>query len=130
MATPEDARLAKASRLLRRQAGLRQCDTVSRWLCQQIEAGWAGSLPVNTVRSHFAQFGAKAHVTVWWEGAALDRLLDSSHAEVVEIGASTLSQYGFRVKPEFSFNDYGDRGSIDLFAGHDATRALFVGEAK
>ena len=36
----------------------------------------------------------------------------------------------FRVLTEFTFNEYGERGSIDLFAGRDDARAVFLGEAK
>jgi len=90
----------------------------------------AGRLRLDQVRAHFAGLGAKAQVTVWWNGAALDRLIDERHAEVVNAAAVVLAAHGFVVKTEFSFNDFGDRGSIDLFAANDANRALFVGEAK
>ena len=129
--TAEDERLARSSRLLRRQAGLRQSDLeTSRHVAQEIEAGRAGQLRLELVRAHFAALGAKAQVAIWWNGAALDRLLDERHAEVVNSTSAVLALNGFTVKTELTFNDYGDRGSIDVFAGHDTTRAVFVGEAK
>src|SRR3954451_5103560 len=127
----DDDRLARASLLLRRDGHLRQSDLrASRYVVQQIEAGRAGQLKLDVVRSYFAALGAKAQLGIWWNGAALDRLLDARHARVVDAAATLLPRYGFRVKPEFSFSDYGERGSIDIFGGHDQLRAVFVGEAK
>lgn len=128
---PEDVRLATAARLLRRRAGLRQTDLATpRWIAQEIEAGRAGRLPVNYLRNHFATLGAKAQLTIWWNGAALDRLFDQRHADIVEVTGRTLSKYGFTLKAEYSFNEFGERGSIDLFAGNERSRTVFVGEAK
>jgi hypothetical protein len=129
--TAEDAQLARFSRLIRRETRLRQTDLrTSRFVTQEIEAGRAGALRLDDVRRHFAALGAKARVAVWWHGATLDRLLDSVHAEIVEAAGRVLVRNGFRLRTEYTFNDYGDRGSIDLFAAHDEARAIFVGEAK
>ena len=102
----------------------------SRYAAQEIEAGRSGQLRLDLVRSHFAGLGAKAQFSIWWNGAALDRLLDEDHAGVVETTSRILLGYAFRVKTEYSFSDYGDRGSIDIFAGRDDIQAVFVGEAK
>lgn len=127
----EDARLSRVSRLIRRDAGLRQRDlSTSRFVCQEIEAGRAGDLRLEDLRAHFSALGARAQFIVWWNGAALDRLVDRAHAQVVEGAATVLTRNGFRVRPEHTFNDYGERGSIDLFAGREEERAIFVGEAK
>jgi len=127
----DDDRLAKASRLLRRQKGLRQADLpTSRFVTQEVESGRAGRLKVDQVRAHFGSLGASIRVTAWWNGAALDRLIDQRHAGVVEATARVLPRFGFQVHTEVSFNEFGERGSIDVFAGHAAARALFVGEAK
>ena len=127
----DDDRLANASRLLRRRQALRQADlTTSRFVAHEIEAGRAGRLRIDHVRGHFAGLDATLRVSAWWNGAALDRLIDERHAAVVERTARTLAAYGFRVATEVSFNEYGDRGSIDVFAGHVPMRAAFVGEAK
>src|SRR5205085_7217347 len=69
-------------------------------------------------------------ITVWWNGAAIDRLLDARHAEIVTAAASIQGARGYRVLTEFSFNEFGERGTIDLFAGRDDVRAIVVGEAK
>jgi hypothetical protein len=127
----EDERLAHLARVLRQTAGLRQRDlSTSRYVAQEVEAGRAGQLRLDLVRSHFCGLGAKPQLNIWWNGAALDRLLDEAHAGVVETTAGVLAGYRFRVKTEYSFSDYGERGSIDIFGGRDDVQALFVGEAK
>ena len=127
----DDQRLAKASRLLRRRAGIRQGDgNQSRHIVQAIEGGRAGTLKLNQIRSHFETFNARARVTVWWNGADLDRLLDARHAGVVEAGLSELRKYEWRTAGEVPFNEYGERGSMDILAGKESEAAVLVGEAK
>ncbi len=52
------------------------------------------------------------------------------HVPGSRAAAAALPPFGFQVITEFTFNEYGERGSIDLFAGNEAARAIFVGEAK
>jgi len=56
--------------------------------------------------------------------------LDARHAEIVDAVAEILQANGFVTRAEHSFNEYGERGSIDVFAGHETAEAVFVGEAK
>lgn len=131
MTRDDDRRLARTSRLLRRRAGIRQTDgAVPRHIVQAIEGGRAGTVRLDQIRSHFETFDARARVTVWWDGADLDRLLDARHAGVVEVGFGELRKYGWQTAGEVSFNEYGERGSIDLLAGKESESAVFVGEAK
>src|SRR5207237_660920 len=58
------------------------------------------------------------------------RLLDVDHARIVETLARELRALGWRVIPEFTFNHYGDRGSVDLLAWREATRTLLLVEVK
>lgn len=130
----DDDRLAKASRALRRRQRLRQIDVVapgrSRDFGWQLEAGRAGSLRLDDIRAHFAQLGATVRVSAWWNGAALDRLLDERHAQVVERTVAALRRFAWLVEPEFTFSEWRERGSIDVFAAHPLTRSVLVGEAK
>lgn len=130
----DDDRLARASRLLRRKHGLRQVDLVtpgrSIHFVRDLEAGRVDKLAVGDVRRHFARFGASARLTVWWNGAALDRLLDEDHSAVVEGTVTLLSEYGWRPLTEVTFAEYGERGSYDVLAARESARAVFVGEAK
>lgn len=74
--------------------------------------------------------GAHARVTVWWNGAALDRLLDERHAGIVERVVAVLVSAHWQTLTEVTFSKWGERGSIDVIAGQARHRALFVGEVK
>ena len=65
-----------------------------------------------------------------YQGEALDRLLDSAHARLVEVAIGWLRGAGWEVGTEVSFNIRGERGSIDIIAFHAATRTLLVIEVK
>ena len=80
------------------------------------------------MREHFSSLGARAHIAIWWNGAALDRLHDERHAKVVDRAVELFRTHGFRTETEF--NEFGERGSIDIFAAHDGSNAVIVGEAK
>ena len=41
-----------------------------------------------------------------------------------------LRRFGCSPEPEVTFAERGERGSIDIFAGHELAKAVFVGEAK
>ena len=131
---PDDERLARIARALRRRAELRQKDLVkggrSLHFIRALEAGEIGRLRLDDLRGHFATLDARARLTVWANGADLDRLLDERHALVVEAGASAVRSYGWPLFNEITFSEYGERGSIDLFAADQARSAVFVGEAK
>src|SRR4051812_44829149 len=95
----DDYRLAKASRLLRKRQRRRQRDLVtderSLHFVRALEAGRASRLDVGLVREHFAALDASVRVTVWWHGAALDRLIDRRHSGVVEGLVKELGSFRF-----------------------------------
>jgi hypothetical protein len=131
----DDERLARAARALRKRAGLTQrglvADGRSRRFVLSLEGGRAGELRIGDLREHFARFGATVRISAWWNGADLDRLLDSEHASVVGAAIDWLHTLGWpRVDTEVTFNHYGDRGSIDLFGAQPETRSIVIGEVK
>ena len=133
--TRDDDRLAQASRALRRRAGLTQRAFVgerhSRHTVRLVENGRAGELPLDEIRSHFTKLGGRVHISAWFEGAVIDRLIDAEHAPVVNTSIEVVRAFGWdRVDPEVTFNEWGDRGSIDFFGAHERARAVLVGEAK
>ncbi len=65
-----------------------------------------------------------------WRGEGLDRLLDEGHAALVDPVVGVLRSCGWEVALEVTFNEYGDRGSIDVFAHQPATHDLLVVEVK
>ena len=130
----EDDRLARSSRALRRELGLTQEDLLKRGrpvrLTHALESGRAGSMRLGDIRDHFAALGATVRIATWWNGGALDRLVDSRHAAVVEILVRNLDAMRWQVRTEVSFSFYGERGSIDIFAAREDLGAVFLGEAK
>ena len=74
--------------------------------------------------------GADLDVRVRWRGEGLDRLLDEGHATVVDRLAALLKADGWHTELEVTFNDYGDRGSIDVFGWEPETRSVLIVEVK
>lgn len=77
-----------------------------------------------------AALDARLDLALRWRGEALDRLLDSAHARLVECVVELLAACGWDVAVEVSFAIGGERGSIDVFARHRATGVLLVVEVK
>lgn len=69
-------------------------------------------------------------VRILWHGEGLDRLLDAAHASITDAVLRVLRDEGWEVATEVTFNEYGERGSIDILAFHPATRSLLVIEIK
>ena len=82
------------------------------------------------LRSIFRALDAEVVVFVRWRGGSLDHLLDARHASLAESTIERLVGAGWSVQPEVSYSVYGERGSIDLLAWHEATRTLLVIELK
>jgi len=57
-------------------------------------------------------------------------LTDAAHVEMQTWLVTLLRGAGWIAEPEVSFNHYGDRGRIDVFAFHPAARILLVTEIK
>lgn len=130
-----ERRVGRALRAIRQARRLRQSDVaaaarVSRATVSAIEVGRWQATTVRTLAAVFDAVDADLDVVVRYRGAELDRLLDAGHAAIVMALATDLRQLGWWVEVEVSFNDFGDRGSIDLLAYHPATRTLLVVEVK
>jgi transcriptional regulator with XRE-family HTH domain len=132
---PDDERLGELLRALRKlhrysQRQLASLSGIPRDDVAAIEAGRAGEVRLERLRVCLAPLDARLKTTAWWRGAAADRLLDESHARLVEQVVLLLVRRGWRTASEVTFSDYGERGSIDVFAGHEPTASLLVGEVK
>ncbi len=102
----------------------------SRGVIVRIERGGAADVTVETLERVAAPLGARVVCRLSWNGEGLDRLLDSSHAAIVEQVVRILGGAGWLVATEVSFNHFGERGSIDILAFHPGTRLLLVIEVK
>jgi transcriptional regulator with XRE-family HTH domain len=135
MAGVDDIRIGRLLRALRRSRGLRQSDLaaaagVSQSLISLIERGHVSQLSIAVVRRIFAVVDARFEGSVSWRGGAIDRVLDERHARLVGAYATELERLGWEVHLEVTFNEYGDRGSIDILGLNRNAGAALVVEIK
>ena len=78
----------------------------------------------------FEAVDGRARLTPWWGGAAADRLLDERHAAIAEGRIAVFRIHSWEPFAEVSFSEFGERGSIDIFATHAVYRAVAVCEVK
>jgi transcriptional regulator with XRE-family HTH domain len=127
--------LSRAVRHLRRREGWRQVDlgtraAVSGPTISRVERGLIRGVPLGTIERVAEALGATVDVTIRWQGEQLDRLLDAAHASIEEQAAAFLALSGWSVRPEVSFNNYGDRGRVDVLAFHPGAGVVLVIEVK
>lgn len=128
-------RVGRSLRTLRQRAGLRQLDVakhvgIAQSTVSAIERGRLAHLGLATLAKVAGSLDADLVVFVRWRGGELDRLLDDRHAALVARIAEIVERAGWPTKPELTFSEFGERGSIDLVAWHAATRTLLVIEVK
>jgi transcriptional regulator with XRE-family HTH domain len=129
-------RVGRLVRHLRVRRGMRQEDLacaagVSRSTVSRLERGGAASLRLASVAAVATALGGRVRLVVQADGADGDRMLASRHAALHEDVARYLRGVGgWEVAPEVTFSVYGERGSIDIFARHAASRTLLVIELK
>src|SRR6266567_3005553 len=131
----DDVRIGRVIRALRLRQGRRQIDLakaagVSQSLISLVERGHLASLSIASVRAICGVVEARYEGVLTWRGGAIDRLLDERHAQLVGTFSARLERLGWHVDVEVTFNEYGDRGSIDILATRKATGAALVVEVK
>jgi transcriptional regulator with XRE-family HTH domain len=95
-----------------------------------LEAGRLELVRLPTVRRIGRVFGISIQLAPRWPVADVARLLDEDHAGLVERLVRALGALGWEVRVEYTFNDYGERGSVDVLAWHAGRRALLLVEVK
>ena len=128
-------RFGRAIRAVRVRRGLRQSDLaaksgLSRTVVGRIERGERAGLTVDALIAVAEALGGDADLRFRWQGEEMDRLLDASHARLVDVVVRRLRELGWDVAVEVTFSHYGERGSIDVMAFHPMRRALLVVEVK
>ena len=128
-------RLGRQFRALRIRKDLRQVDVgsaakLSRATVSRLERGKIEEVPVGVLFRVAAALGASVDIRLRWNGEQLDRLLDEAHAWLVEVIVLVLRASGWDVAVEVSFSEWGERGSIDVFAYHRMTGIVLVVEVK
>jgi transcriptional regulator with XRE-family HTH domain len=120
---------------VRRRLALRQRDLaeragVSQQTVSNIELGRLEEVDLGTLRRVCAALGIEISVTPRWRGPDLDRLLDAGHAAIVEEVVRGFRAGGWTTEVEWSFNRFGERGSIDVLAWHPVHAAVAIVEVK
>src|SRR3954470_23351105 len=102
---PDDVRLARIARELRRRDGRTQLEMVratgvSIEMLRRVESEEASRVPLASIRALLAAYEARVRTSVWLNGADLDRLLDEDHASGVERLIQVLRAFRWRAFPE------------------------------
>ena len=97
---------------------------------RRVARGGADRVTFRALAQVTTALGASVNVRVLWHGEGLDRLLDAAHATITDMVLRLLRDEGWEVATEVTFNEYGERGSIDILAFHPASRSLVVIEIK
>jgi transcriptional regulator with XRE-family HTH domain len=131
----DDAALGAAIRALRHRRGWRQLDLAARAgvspsVISVLEAGHADRLSLPAIRRVSGALDLRLRWDAGFRGSELARLRDADHARTSEAVIRRLEGQGWQAMAEVSFNNYGERGRIDVLAYHPAARMLVVIEIK
>jgi transcriptional regulator with XRE-family HTH domain len=131
----DDVRAGRLLAAVRVHLALRQADVarragVSQTVVSLLERGRFEEVSVRNQRRVCAALGIESELQLRWRGGLADRLIDRVHAGVVELVSSDLAAAGWEVVPELTFNEFGERGSVDILAWLPAHRALLIVEVK
>jgi transcriptional regulator with XRE-family HTH domain len=130
-------RIGRVLRAVRRKQGLTQAELgaaagVSQGVVSRAERGDLGGMTFATLERLASALRAVLHFDVQYQGGQADRLIDRAHARLVEVvvGVIRSAGAGWQVELEYSFNHFGERGSVDVLGWHAATRTLLIVEVK
>lgn len=131
----DDLAIGRLLRQLRLRLGWRQSDIagragVSRSVYSDAERGHLDQLTVGTLRQISAVLEVRLPLEPSWRGGRIERVLSGRHASMAERLTSKLVAWGWEVRPEASFNHFGERGVVDLVAWHPVYRTLLLIEIK
>ena len=95
-----------------------------------IEQGRLEETSLRIIRRIGSILGVSLSIDPHWRGVELVKLLDARHAALVRAVVDRLSALGWQPLPEHTFNEWGERGSIDVFAWQAVGRAVLCVEVK
>jgi len=131
----DDRKVGLVVRAARQRRELRQADLATKAIVSQsvvsnIERGRLASVSLDTLRRVASEVDVVVTLTAHWRGGQGDRLIDRAHASLVDFVIAALRGAKWEALPEFTFNHYGDRGSVDVLAWHPGERILLIIEVK
>lgn len=128
-------RVGRVLRAVRLHKRLRQIDValaagVSQSVVSRAERNQLHRVSVREIDLVAQVLDVSLFIDAKWNAGNVDRLIDRSHASIVEFVVKQLRELGWEVIVEFGFNHFGDRGSVDVLAWHPVTRTLLIIEVK
>lgn len=128
-------RVGALFRAVRVRRGQRQLDVgrssrTSQQLVSLLEVGQVERVGLGAARRVAAALGIHLDLEPRYRGADAYQLLDAGHAAVVEIVVRRLGEMGWTCEVEFTFNRYGERGSVDILAWRDQGAVVVLIEVK
>lgn len=131
----DDLAIGRVFRELRHRLGWTQRAVaakagISRGSYSEIERGRIDQASLGRLRRVAATLEVRLILDPSWRGAGLDRLFASRHASMAEAVTRLLVGSAWDVRPEVSFNHFGERGVVDLVAWRAGTRTLLLVELK
>lgn len=130
-----DAKVGSAFRAVRIRRGLSQTEVaaaagISRSVVSIIERGLLEDTSLRLMRRVASALGISFEIEPRWRGVGMAALLDERHVRLVQAVVGRLTALGWQVRPEATFNIWGERGSVDVLAWHSAGRAVLCVEVK
>jgi transcriptional regulator with XRE-family HTH domain len=130
-----DIAVGRVVRAIRRRKHLRQIDVaiaagVSQQSVSELERGRLEEVSLGLARRIAHALEIEFPIEPRWHGPGLARLLDEDHAAIVEVAVRALESAGFESLVEYTFNHFGERGSVDVVGWGPAARALIIIEVK
>ncbi len=114
-----------------RQRDLSVAAGVPRGVVALIEHGRLDEVGFGQIRAVARALDARFEGLVRWQGGDLDRLTNRGHAQMHEAMARWFAELeGWQAVPEVSFNEFGERGVVDIMAWHASTGIALVIELK
>lgn len=120
---------------VRRDKRLRQRDVgrsarIGQSVVSRVERGRIDGVTVRTLERIASALELDLRIELRGRAGDIDRLVDRDHARLVELVVARLTAEGWEIVVEYTFNHYGERGSVDVLAYHPEHRALLIVEVK
>lgn len=131
----DDLAIGRLFRLLRLRLGWRQADVatkaqIARPVYSEIERGHIDDIKLATLRRVARVLEVRLTLEAGWRGGRIERVLSGRHAAMAQRVTVMLTRAGWELRPEASFNNFGERGVVDIVAWHHPSRTLLLIEIK